>query len=263
MSLLSKSFRYFSLRLFPNELNPTTVVPLNIGFVTHRYAEWTMLMVGEAVFSLLVEEALEADGYYITFYCGLTTVTLLMYSHFQSQPMEAEKHAMVKSKNRAILSQTIQSIYTLSLVALGATFTLFVRSFAGQGYAGRRWLEFLDELALDQRFLAGGGDSKYSQDDLNERAGIIFSIALGLVFFSLDFMSLVLHLGTEMLMKNCRTKPVCAYLVFIRGVLIAVTLSISQWTKDPEILAPIGLGCALLHNMLVTRSSHVITEDGE
>ena len=238
----------------------STVVPMNVDFTVHRWAEWTMLMLGEAVFSLLVEEAIDTDGYYITFYCGLACVIFLMYSHFASQPMEAEKHVMVKSKNRAVITQNVQVIYALALVGMGAAFTLFVKSFADKGdYGGRRWLgEFMDELIIYQRYLAGGGESKYSQYELKERAAHIFSISLGMVLFSLDFMSL-LHLGSEELFKVCKAKPMLNLFVLMRFTIVAVVLSISQWNDDPKVLAPVGLGCTLLHNFFIAGCQGILS----
>ena len=237
------------------------MVPMNIDFTVHRWAEWTMLMLGEAVFSLLVEEALDVDGYYITFYCGLATVIFLMYSHFASQPMEAEKHVMTKSKNRAVIGQNVQVIYALALVGMGAAFTLFVKSFADKGdYGGRRWLgEFMDEVVIYQRYLAGGGESNYSQYELKERAAHMFSISLGMVLFSIDFMSL-LHLGSEELFKVCKSKPVMYLLVLMRFVIVAFVLSISSIIDDPKVLAPVGLGCTLLHNLFIASCEGILSK---
>jgi hypothetical protein len=52
-------------------------VPMNISFTIHRYGEWTMLMLGESVLSLLIVEVAEGSSYYKTFFSGIISITLL------------------------------------------------------------------------------------------------------------------------------------------------------------------------------------------
>jgi len=61
---------------------------MNIAYCIHRYAEWTMLMMGESVLSLLIVPLVEKDilVYLQIFYCGILSISILQYLHFRSQP---------------------------------------------------------------------------------------------------------------------------------------------------------------------------------
>jgi Bacterial low temperature requirement A protein (LtrA) len=78
----------------PGKSHKEKYVPMNLEFVTHRFGEWTMLMLGESVLALLiVEQSHNLTRYYTTFYAGIITVTLFQYLYFRSQP-EVDDHAM-------------------------------------------------------------------------------------------------------------------------------------------------------------------------
>lgn len=65
-------------------------VPSNIDFMIHRYGEWTMLMLGEAVLSLLIVDTTESTKYYVVAGVGVLTVILLQAVKFESEPSHAE-----------------------------------------------------------------------------------------------------------------------------------------------------------------------------
>jgi hypothetical protein len=202
-----------------------------------------MLMLGESILSLLIIDVPEEDtSYFATFYCSLMTVILLQYLHFRSQPHYADDHALRRDKNAGIFWTLMQFVYSASLIALGGAFTIFVLDFSHDD-------DDEDEsrrLMLEERFLAGGGVSKYAQDDLRQMAAHVFSAALTLVFFSLDFMS-VLHVGKQHSRERCycsvtKKKNYKGYfLLIIRGGFICFVATLSQWVTDPEALAEIGL----------------------
>eukprot|EP00980_Cylindrotheca_fusiformis_P023731 scaffold10871_cov177-Cylindrotheca_fusiformis.AAC.11 len=231
------------------------VVPMNVDFSIHRNAEWTMLMLGESVFSLLVEEISESAGFFSTFYCGLITVIFLEYIHFTSQPMVAERHAMVESKNRALILQTVWIFYSASLVGLGAGLTLLLRTFAKSGTGERRrWLE----LAFEGRWLAGGGEPAFPPDEFKQRAAIVFSLALGLVLFCIEIMAF-LHIGFDKARGMLRKKSsliqnAIIALVSFRFALILFVATLCQWNTDPAVLSAIGLGSALVYSILFSLS---------
>mmetsp|Transcript_11704 Transcript_11704/g.28127 ORF Transcript_11704/g.28127 Transcript_11704/m.28127 type:complete len:231 (-) Transcript_11704:756-1448(-) len=222
--------------------------------------EWTMLMLGESIFSLLVEEITETDGFYITFYCGLLCVINLEYIHFTSQPMVAERHALVDSKNRAIVVMSIQYLYSASMVGLGAGLTLFLKSFAKAASKKRR----LVELAFEGRFLAAGGASLYSAYEMKERSAIVFCVSLGMVLLCVDILQF-LHVGFRRSFRalerssfNMRVGIV--FFVVMRWALIAFVFTLWIWTTTPDILAAIGMGSALIYSMFLLATQKLTQE---
>jgi hypothetical protein len=57
---------------------------MNVEFLVHRNGEWTMLMLGESILSLM-------------------TAILLQYLYFRSQPHNADDHAVRKGKNLGMM----------------------------------------------------------------------------------------------------------------------------------------------------------------
>jgi hypothetical protein len=237
-----------------NVLPPTTptflVVPLNVDFCIHRYAEWTMLMLGESILSLLtVDVPAENSVYFSTFYCSLLTVIFLQYLHFRSMPHRADDHAMRRSKNRGMVWIACKYAYSGALLALGAAFTLFVTSFSYEVLVD----DEDDTTDSDHRVLAGGGVGTMSRHEFKnreQRAAHLFSIAMALSFFALDGMS-IMNVGFD----NARKRAYCdkshAYnikgvvLVALRVGAIVFVATLSQWKTDPQVLAGIGLGVTI------------------
>lgn len=80
----------------------SSTVPMNIDYAIHRYGEWTMLMLGETVLSLLIVGVYVEHGFYKIVYCGILTISLLNTMHFRSQPHHADDHAMRRKMERGI-----------------------------------------------------------------------------------------------------------------------------------------------------------------
>jgi hypothetical protein len=233
---------------------------MNVDFFIHRNAEWTMLMLGESIFSLVVEDVSESEGFFTTFYCGLVIVIFLMYIHFKNQPMEAERHVLVNSKNRALISTMVQTLYSASLVGMGAGLTLFLKTFATkQSY--RRWLSFV----LEGRILAGGGDQLYSPYEMKERAASVFSISLGMVLICVDTLTF-LHVGLDQTLetlrkKDSKTKFLVPFFTLMRLFLTIFVLTLCLWNTSAEQLAGIGLGCVFFYDILSTIVDRLMAEN--
>jgi hypothetical protein len=209
---------------------------MNIDFMIHRSGEWTMLMLGESIFSILVVDVTK-EGVSV-FYCSLLTVVFLQILHFQSQPHDADSHALRRSKNSGILWNMFQLVYSLALVVLGATFTFFLAFSDGGG--GRR---------LGGRSLA----SAYDLEADIVAAANLFGGTLAIIFFCLDSMTL-LHLGMEESQDRCVFKGRRNFkgmgLVALRLGLIVFTATLSQWVTKPKDLAIIGMFCVLAQLLL-------------
>jgi hypothetical protein len=165
--------------------------------------------------------------------------------------------------------------YSASLIALGAAFTLFLLSFSldverednGGDDHRRRWLSssFLDH----HRWLAGDvTTSPYSPHEMDQRAAHIFSIALALIFFTLDAMSFM-HVGMEHFKKRCyckkkkTTNSKGILLVFIRLGILAFVATLSQWITNPATLAGTGLALTLFQCVLRTLGDRFLPESIE
>ena len=213
-------------------------------------------MYGECILSLLIEDVPQEDGnYFWTFYFSLMTVILLQYLHFRSQPHDADDHVFRRSKDRGLVWKVFLFVYASSLVALGASFTLFVRSFASDETAS------MGSEADDHRFLAGGGDSAHSLPEMRKRGSYIFSISLSLVFLSMDVMSLM-HVGFKHGRYRCYCKESKGYnkigivLVITRVGLIALAASLA-WVigidSDDDVVSLTGAGFAIAIAQLCMR----------
>jgi hypothetical protein len=190
---------------------------------------------------------------------------LLQFLHFRSQPHLADDHVMRRSKNRGMYWNGFWYIYSSSLVSLGAAYTLFVLSFSTTSGDSHRRLSLAlfpaedvgEGLAAttEQRVLAGGGATLYPPAEMEQRAAHMFSIALALVFFTLDGMS-IMHVGFKHGQHRCyfdKTKSfnlIGVFLVLIRVGIVAFVATLSQWITDPEVLSTIGLGVTLSQVLL-------------
>jgi hypothetical protein len=223
----------------PPKLHFKSIVPMNVDFVMHRTGEWTMLMLGESVFSILIVDIPdEGTDFYVTFYCSVLTVVFLYYLHFQSQPNNPESHAIRRNKDASMFWFIFQQVYSLALVSLGAAFTFFLMSFANGG-----------SLALEPekqaRFLAGG-----VEEDVHDQANILFCDSLAMVFFCLDVMTM-LHLGFKESHERCICKQtnkvnVQAFLLLaFRAGLVVFTATMYMWEEDHRNLCIIALACVL------------------
>jgi len=200
-------------------------VPMNVGFFIHRIGEWIMLMLGESVFSLLiVDVSNEGNSFYTVFFCGILTVVFLQMLHFQSQPHDADTHALRRSKSAGVVWNWFQYVYSLALVILGAAFTFF--------------LVLSDDK--QERRLASDGLEEY---DVGPPAHL-FCGSLAIIFFCLEVMSF-LHLGFVESQERCVMQGGKNYsglvLVAIKVALIGFTASLSQWETRPKTLSIIGL----------------------
>ncbi len=209
-------------------------------------------MLGESILSLLIVDVPAEDtGYFTTFYCSLLTVIFLQYLHFRSMPHNADDHAMRRSKNRGMVWGLMKYTYSCALIALGAAFTLFIMSFAS------------DEIneasdAYGERRLAAtnnGSKSLHELQQLEQHAANLFCLALALIYFTLDVMSLM-NVGLESAWGRCRCQRNHAYnitgiaLVFLRVGLIVFCATLGQWRTDPQVLAGVGLGVTISQMIL-------------
>jgi len=103
-------------------------VPSNIDFMIHRYGEWTMLMLGEAVLSLLIVDTTESTIYYVVAGVGVLTVILLQAVKFESEPSHAEGHALWRSLNWGVVYAMLVQLLSMGLIAFGVSYKVMLKS---------------------------------------------------------------------------------------------------------------------------------------
>lgn len=104
-----------------------STVPMNVDYCIHRYGEWTMLMLGETVLSLLMVGGVKDDPeYYKIFSSGIVSISLLEYLHFRSQPHHADEYAMRRKKERGYIFTILIQLYSAAFIILGASYKMLL-----------------------------------------------------------------------------------------------------------------------------------------
>ena len=236
-------------------------VPMNVDFTIHRYGEWTMLMLGESILSLLIVDVTEGVDYYATFYSGIVSVVLLQMIHFRSQPAHADQHAIRRTKEAGFIFSLLMFFYSAALVLLGVSYKMMLYEFVYESSnSGRLLIEV-------PRWLAGGeGVLQYDTDDRQQRVAHFFCGSMATVWFCLDVMMIV-HRGIDTNVSRCtcsRTKKMKLtglLLIFVRAGLIVLIATLSQYVRDPEVLALIGLSATFSQLILRIFSSIVFPDE--
>jgi hypothetical protein len=223
-----------------------------------------MLMLGESILSLLIVELAPTTDYYVTFYCGILSVTFLHYLHFRSQPAKADDHAMRRSRNSGFAFSFFFQVYSAALIVLGVSYKMLLYDYVYQSHSSeRRWL-----LPLMPRWLAegGGGALAFDTEDRRQRVAHFFGASMAIVFFCSDAMMLA-HRGIKTNMERCRcqkthkTKLKGIVLVLLRVGIIVFMATLSQYETYPKNLAGIGLGAIIGQVFLRVVSFYVFSDD--
>jgi hypothetical protein len=254
-------------------LSICSTIPINIDFSIHRHGEWTMLLLGESVLSLLIVDGVGRD-FYMTFYCGIVTVVLLQFLHFRSQPHDPDSHSMRRHKNAGVLYGILFAWYSAALLIVGVSYKLFLSEASTDNGTYRR-LEFLPPVDMDERStrdLAAVASSSSSScvpygEERRENITRLFSGAMAVVFFCMDAIVLC-HVGLKREAQRCQfVDNVCCvtgehskqynykgiFLVTFRASITLFMATLSLWLSDSNFLAEIGLAvvvCQLINRFL-------------
>lgn len=234
-------------------------VPLNIGFFIHRFGEWILLMLGESVLSLLIVPTKRGD-YYIAFFCGILSISILEVLYFQAQPHDAEGHAMRRSRWGGIIYMTFGQLYSAALIVLGTSYKMILFEYvweddgAGDDDARRRLLREVgytpDEILADpsvHRFLAAAGPPIDDTGVRRQNVAHFFCISMATVWLCLDVISLA-HRGVRFNLRRCERRRTNGGQKFLsigmalaRAALIVVFGTMSLYCTGPTTLAFVGL----------------------
>lgn len=241
--------RIWSSHLFPVYYGTVSrrTVPMNVDFAIHRFGEWIMLMLGESVLSLLIVDIVDTTGYHQTFLCGIFSIVLLQYLHFQSAPSEPDQHAIRRSVTSSFYFYVLFQIYSLSLIVLGVSYKMLLLesvhvevSSSSSGNSSSRHRLFERDLAVES-----STTNLSSASERQQNIADLFSGSLAVIFFCLDAMSLV-HRGVKTQMHQCecvntiKKKILLVALSAGRVVLTVFVATVSQFETDPRRVALIG-----------------------
>eukprot|EP00429_Kryptoperidinium_foliaceum_P009009 CAMPEP_0176014928 /NCGR_PEP_ID=MMETSP0120_2-20121206/7074_1 /TAXON_ID=160619 /ORGANISM="Kryptoperidinium foliaceum, Strain CCMP 1326" /LENGTH=329 /DNA_ID=CAMNT_0017347881 /DNA_START=487 /DNA_END=1476 /DNA_ORIENTATION=- len=220
------------------------MVPMNVSFAIHRWGEFTMLVLGESVLSLLIVDVVESAGYFKTFFSGVISITLLEFLHFRSQPHRADDHAIRRSKEAGIVFTSLMQIYSASLVVLGTSYKMLLYEHVHEANKlgdSRRVLS--NPFA---RLLVANAEPNFELADRQQREAQLFCISMAVVWACSDLM-IVNHRGLKDNFGRCRfshagvLRLVGSILVLLRVGLICFIATLSQWVTQPSLLAFVGL----------------------
>ena len=206
-------------------------VPLNLEFMSHRLGEWIMLMLGESILSLLIVAESNGFRYFVTFYTGILSVTMLQYIYFRTQPYNIDDHAMRRSASGGLLFYFMLQIYSAALIVFGGSYKLML-------------LQYLDEQRVGNNPSAVIHGS-FTLAQRQVRLANMFSWSLAFSFLALDFM-IVSHRGFKA--NSARFRRLDGKLDMLRVVVAAVNIvlvivsgTLSLWTNRLEALSVFGL----------------------
>jgi hypothetical protein len=247
----------------PKDPRPFTV-PMNIDFIIHRYGEWTMLMLGESILSMLIVASPTSGEYYGAFFSGILSVILLQYMHFRSQPTTADDHAMRRKRSAGFIFAFLMQVYSAALIILGVSYKMLLYEFTyEESKSGGR----LRMLLAVPRWLAGGdGALQFDTDDRRQRIAHFFCASFAIVYFCSDAMILC-HRGLKDNMGRCRcgetkkAKITGLVLLALRVAILVFIATLSQYLTDPLLLTAIELASIFAQIVLRVFASIVFSDD--
>ena len=215
-------------------------VPMNLEFTLHRFGEWVMLMLGESVLSLLIAPQSNGAKYYVTFYTGITAVTMLQYLFFRTQPFVADDHATRRSIPGALLFTEMLNVYSGCLIVFGGAYKLT-----------------LDQYVLEQTLPPGAMVGLYTLAQRRERIANLFCWSLTISVLALDFM-IISHRGFKDNFARFRNPATggcnftTTFISIVNLGLMVFTATLSRWVHSLELMSVFGLLVVVLNVLLRT-----------
>lgn len=194
--------------------------------------------------SLLIADITDEEpAFYVTFYSGVLSVTLLQYLYFRSQPHHADGHAIRRTRGAGFAYAFLINFYSVALIIVGVSYKMLLEEYT----FGVESDETSSSTSYLSRLLAsGGGKPKYSTQERRQRIAYFFCIGLAVVFLCLDLMSLA-HNGIKASYERCycpqnklRVKGLflCVILRFADTLFIG---TVCLYIIEPEYVALAGL----------------------
>ena len=206
-------------------------VPINLEFMSHRLGEWIMLMLGESILSLLIVAESNGFRYFVTFYAGILSVTMLQYIYFRTQPYNIDDHAMRRSGSGALLFYLMLQFYSAALIVFGGSYKLIL-------------LQYLEEQRVGNNPNAIIHGS-FTLAQRQVRLANMFSWSLAFSFLTLDFL-IVAHRGIDanwakFWRSDGQLDLLRVVVAAVNFALVIVSGALSLWTHRLEALSVFGL----------------------
>jgi hypothetical protein len=216
---------------------------MNIDFTLHRLGRWVMLMLGESVLALLLVEESDGRRYYVTFYSGILSGTMMHYLYFRPQPFEADDHAMSRSMLGGITFYYRLICYSATLIMIGCSFKLILH-------------RYLDGEVIAEGKPMAEGEPDYPLEESVRRMADMFSWRMAASFLFLDQM-IIAHRGwSANLARLCVDGHINwppLLILILDWVLLVVTATYSQCILYLELLSIAGCTMVMCQVMMRTR----------
>lgn len=210
-------------------------VPANIDFMIHRYGEFTMLMLGESILSLLIVDAVPGSSdYWLIFWFGLVTVCLIQSIKFGSEPDHADDHSLWHGMAKGYYYNVLIQFFSFALIAFGITFKAHLQKVVQEeSYDHRR----ASELPISREL---AGYVKVSENAINST----YCGSLAIILLLIELM-MNTHKGS---VKDLLSSgPVTLLFVLVRLVIVVVVATLSQWLEDGPIVIISGFCCVVAY----------------
>jgi len=197
-------------------------VPLCIEYSIERNLEWMMLMVGEAVFSLLIVPVEHTTQFYIIFIVGCVSVSCVFYQQLNNYMLDSSRHALKLKALRGFMFEVSRVVLSVTLVAYGVSFKVL--------------LEKADKSTLDPKYIK------------------LYAIPLGLSLFISDLSWVLNDTGVQppgfvnywkTVLQNQHTELGRRVLRIWIAKLAIVAVCFSMESMDLDAIGVSLLGCAL------------------
>jgi low temperature requirement protein LtrA len=127
-------------------------IPIHVAYSAHRHGELTMLLMGEAILSLIVGVSLKPlPSFYLVFAFGFIAAMSLKFVHYSTQPIQANAHALRQNVSQAIIWVRGQYLHSMALIAFGVSLKILLKYHDYEGCS--------DESDIDS---SNSGGSSYS-----------------------------------------------------------------------------------------------------
>ncbi len=262
-----------SLRHVKKDEQALTVSVLSEDYLIKRYGEFTLLMLGESILSLIgIGHTTISRDYYLVVIVGIVTVIWLHFLHFESELQNASEHALWGHRWNTVCYILIIQVITISLIGFGSSFkgesvtTLALRLILLTVKISLIHLilnmpvflhEVIDENTHESTH-ESANESK-TQPTHEKNGTIFFVIVLSLVVVSLELLNLC-HTGIKRAVGHLfqtiegGKRKLYWPIVIISLIKVAIFLfcmTLHKWLDEPEYIVPAG--CAVVIALSITR----------
>ena len=120
--MLPKSERDRFVRMWPRE---ATRHPINVEFVTHRYNEFMMLMLGETVLQLVIADVPTSPlEHYVSIVAGFVTILTVLHAYQITEPHHADGHATRRSIFAGVTHTLLLTYRAIATMIVGVSIKL-------------------------------------------------------------------------------------------------------------------------------------------